>query len=173
MTTNRTLLSARIVMVSFFALTIGFLCFTYWAHTQLPERVPVHFDGAGKPDRFSSKVELTAVNAGVAVLMLILFGLLPFFLEKIPPRFWNLPHRDYWLAPERVKDTVARINVFYVGMGIATLLLMWFILWGAYQVGSGARDALPFSWWGIGIYLAVIASMCIGLFRAFSLPKEN
>jgi uncharacterized membrane protein len=173
MTAERSFFSYRILMATFFVVTIGFLGFTLWAHTQLPDRVPVHFDGAGKPDRISSKMELTVVNLCVGVSMIALFGILPFFLEKIPNRLWNLSNKDYWLAPERKKETVDRVNIYYVGMGLATMLLMWFVMGGAYLVGMGKSETLPYSWWGIGIYFALITWMCIAMFRAFPKPPKE
>ena len=160
-------------MASFFVVTVGFVGFTLWAHTQLPDRVPVHFDGSGRPDRISSKMELTGVNLGVGVMMLALFGTLPFFSEKIPVKYWNLPNKEYWLTLGRKKEAVVQMNIYYVGMGLATMLLMWFILGGAFLVGMGKSEVLAFSWTSIGIYFAIVIWMCIAMYRTFAVPKDS
>ncbi len=173
MTTERSFLLFRILMASFFVVTVGFLGFTLWAHTQLPDRVPVHFDGSGRPDRISSKMELTGVNLGVGVMMLALFGTLPFFIEKIPMKYWNLPNKEYWLTLGRKKEAVVQMNIYYVGMGLATMLLMWFILGGAFLVGMGKSEVLAFSWTSIGIYFAIVIWMCIAMYHTFAVPKDS
>ena len=173
MTTERSFLLFRILMASFFVVTVGFLGFTLWAHTQLPDRVPVHFDGSGRPDRISSKMELTGVNLGVGVMMLALFGTLPFFIEKIPVKYWNLPNKEYWLTLGRKKEAVVQMNIYYVGMGLATMLLMWFILGGAFLVGMGKSEVLAFSWTSIGIYFAIVIWMCIAMYHTFAVPKDS
>jgi uncharacterized membrane protein len=173
MTTERSFLLFRILMASFFVVTVGFLGFTLWAHTQLPDRVPVHFDGSGRPDRISSKMELTGVNLGVGVMMLALFGTLPFFIEKIPMKYWNLPNKEYWLTLGRKKEAVVQMNIYYVGMGLATMLLMWFILGGAFLVGMEKSEVLAFSWTSIGIYFAIVIWMCIAMYHTFAVPKDS
>lgn len=173
MSANRRSLAFRIVLTLFFLATLGYIGFTFWALAQLPDQVPAHFDGAGNPDRISGKAELAWGNVGVAGLMVALFGIFPFFLHKIPHKHWNLPNKDYWLAPGRKAETLARMQLYFVGMGLATMLLLGSIAWGIYQVGSGARETLPFSWWGMGLYLVVVGWMTVAMCRFFfQKPKE-
>jgi hypothetical protein len=118
-------------------------------------------------------MELTGVNLGVGVMMLALFGTLPFFIEKIPVKYWNLPNKEYWLTLGRKKEAVVQMNIYYVGMGLATMLLMWFILGGALLVGMGKSEVLAFSWTSIGIYFAIVIWMCIAMYRTFAVPKDS
>lgn len=163
----------RFMLAGFFLVLVGFVGFTLWVHRQLPDRVPVHFDGAGFPNRYSSKVELLVVNLGVAGLMLVIFGILPFFIGRIPKKLLNFPHKEYWLAPERARKSIDDLNFYYVAMGIATIALMWFILWGTYEVGAERREALPFSWWALGSYFALLGWFCVAVFRRFPKPPRT
>ena len=69
-------------------------------------------------------MEMTRVNLGVGVMMLALFGTLTFFIEKILVKYWNLPNKEYWLTLGRKKEAVVQMNIYYVGMGLATMLLI-------------------------------------------------
>jgi len=73
----------------------------------LPERMATHFGSGGQPDGWGSR--------GDYVRFMMVFGLaFPLFPAAIcyvarflPDRLWNIPHRDYWFAPERRKETLA------------------------------------------------------------------
>ena len=87
-----------------------YLCFFgCLAHSssQLPSRVATHFDGSGRPNGWMSRT--------AHLRLMIVFGLgFPLFVPALicacrllPGRFYNLPHRDYWLAPARRTETMA------------------------------------------------------------------
>lgn len=75
--------------------------------SQLPGRVATHFDGSGRPNGWMSRT--------AHLRLMMVFGLaFPLFVPAIvyasrflPDRFYNLPHRDYWLAPARRRETMA------------------------------------------------------------------
>jgi hypothetical protein len=87
-----------------------YLCFFGYlaaSSSQLPERVATHFDAHGQPNGWMSHT----AHLG----FMIVFGLgFPLFVPALvyasrflPDRFYNLPHRDYWLAPSRRTETMA------------------------------------------------------------------
>lgn len=53
----------------------------------LPDRIPLHFNAAGKPDRWGSSLEYFLVNAGLIAFMVVLYVLIP----RIDPK-----RRDLW-----------------------------------------------------------------------------
>jgi ABC-type Fe3+ transport system permease subunit len=70
------------------------------AKPSLPAHMATHWDGSGQPDGWMS--------ASDHLQYMIVFGLtFPLvvpalcFICRFFPRGWNIPHRDYWLAPER------------------------------------------------------------------------
>lgn len=88
----------RLLLILLLAINLG-ITLTGW-FTQ-PERVAVHFDRSGHPDRWASAEIHAAVLAG---LHLLIFGLLlatPSLVIRLPTRSVSLPHRDYWLHPDR------------------------------------------------------------------------
>jgi serine/threonine-protein kinase len=88
-----------------------------WAYPRLPQIVATHFDGAGRPDGWMRREIFVAFQAGLIMIMLLSFVGLPRWLARLPTRWYSLPHRDYWLAPERRAQTLADIQ----------RQMMWFV----------------------------------------------
>jgi uncharacterized membrane protein len=157
----------RITLGIFFVITLSFLGFVIWGHGQLPEKVPIHFDFAGNPDRVSVKSEMTIVNLSIGILMLLCFGVGAMLIEKVPAKYINLPNRDYWLSPERRKDSLADANFYYVAIGIVSMALMWEIYRAAFQVAMNREETLslgPFREVG---YIAAILVLIVMMFLRF------
>ena len=132
--------SIRVPLTVFFLLVFCLAGIAIWSHVQLPDRMAVHFDGSGTPDRWSGKWEMTGVMLGVAVLYSLIFGVFSIYLPKLPARLWNLPRKDYWLAPERASETLTSFGRDYLWMGILMLLLMGYVQWDVFQANTVRPD---------------------------------
>lgn len=80
-----------------------------WYWSQLPPKVATHFDAAGQPDRWMSR------PSAVGVMLFFQVGI-PLFIVAtarlsaiLPESMINMPHRQYWLAPERRAATLNRV----------------------------------------------------------------
>jgi hypothetical protein len=65
-------------------------------------------------------------------------------LGRLPPSLINLPNRDYWLAPERRTETIARVRMALVEIGNATFAFFLFAVWSiirANTTGDGRLGA--------------------------------
>ena len=116
------------------ALVLGllYLCFFGYlaaSSSQLPSRVATHFDGHGQPNGWMSRA--------AHLRFMIVFGLgFPLFVPAIvyasrflPDRFYNLPHREYWLAPAQRTETVAylfRHSLWFSSMALCFVIGMAF-----------------------------------------------
>ena len=89
----------------------------------LPEKVASHFDGMGRPNGFQSKDGFVALSASMLVTTIVLFGGLGALFRRIPSKWFNLPNRDYWLAPERRDETMESISGQMEWFGAASLAL--------------------------------------------------
>ena len=89
-------MNLRPMLICNTTLVAGMSALSAWAWAKIPEgtQLPVHFSIDGTPDRFGSKEEALLVIPAVAVIVTLLFWLLP----KIDPRrsnvessgkFWN------------------------------------------------------------------------------------
>jgi ABC-type Fe3+ transport system permease subunit len=96
------------------ALLLGllYLCFFgYLASTspQLPERVATHFDGSGRPNGYMSRTAHLRFMVVFGLAFPLFVPALVFATRFLPDRCYNLPHRDYWLAPTRRAETMAYV----------------------------------------------------------------
>ena len=64
----------------------------------LPPWMASQFGAGGEPKGWMAKPNFFALFLGMQLLLVVLFVVLPRWLGRLPV---NLPHRDYWLAPER------------------------------------------------------------------------
>jgi uncharacterized membrane protein len=78
---------------------------------QLPDLVAVHFDAAGRANGFMTRAGcrdfMLLSTLGVPLLITIATALLP---RLVPASLINIPNRDYWLAPERARDSLAFLS---------------------------------------------------------------
>jgi len=105
-------------------LTLGlFLASLIASIALLPDRVATHFDAAGRPNDW--------MNRTTHLLLMTLLGIvLPGTIigctaltRFLPISLINLPHRDYWLAPERREQTVA--DLYRSSFWMAALCLLF------------------------------------------------
>jgi uncharacterized membrane protein len=121
-----------------------------WLWPGLPERIPMHFDLAGTPDR---EVERTLLNwfllpgFGTALGLLFAFAL-PAWIRGLAAR--NSPHlnvprkRDFAaLSPEARVRAVAPMLVMLRLVAAEVALLFGLVLLGCARVASGAWQTMP------------------------------
>ncbi len=90
----------------------------------LPGRVVSHFDAYGRPNGWSCKTVFFSIYAGVVILIAVLRTATRLSFGKIPVSLVNLPNKDYWLAPERRRESLSVVTKYMSGFWTATLLLL-------------------------------------------------
>lgn len=93
---------------------------------ELPERVAVHFDAAGRPNRWDSRQSLAVATAALHLGVAGVLVLITSFLHRLPASFMNLPRADYWRRPENYPQA-CRITRHWARW-FATGQLVWAIL---------------------------------------------
>ena len=153
----------------------SFLAAMAATYQQLPLRVASHFGADGAANGWSSResyvwtliVILTVISlvmAGTAAIMRI-----------TPTNLVNLPHREYWLAPERREATIAAVQRF--GFFMAGLTSLLFLAIHLLTVAANESQPAVLSgavWWLLGAFLAATGAMLFLLYRRFArLPTGN
>ncbi len=92
-----------------------------WWYPQLPARVATKFDASGRAVGWSSRESLLTLQVTLLVLVTLLMVGLRFGLRWVPLGLINLPHREYWLAPERAEHTYRLVGDLILGMGSGAL----------------------------------------------------
>jgi len=135
----------------------------------LPPRVATHFGAGGAANGWMPRHGYTwTMTALQVVLPLVLFGALG-QLPKRAERYVNLPHRDYWLAPERRAATVATLRGYGAAMGMVTALFLIAVHAAILDANSHAPPRLDVPMFIGGLAAFVVALVVVGasMFREF------
>ena len=141
----------------------------------LPERVAIHFGLGGLPDSWASNLNSTLLMLGVHALVFVSLYFSPRLLATIPSRWISLPNRDYWLAPERRSEAVAKFSRFMWQFGTAVFLFL--LLAGFLTMRANLSEPVRLDEGvlliGLAIFLAYTAYWTILLLRAFRVPSSR
>lgn len=74
-----------------------------WAAAELPpDGVPLHFDASGTPTRFGARAEFLGLGALFGAIMFLVGAGVYLLVTRGPLTVVNVPHKDYWMHPDRV-----------------------------------------------------------------------
>jgi hypothetical protein len=109
-----------------------FFSYVIASYDDLPARVASHFDIYGQPNGWMSRETCVGFTLGLGVLMPAFIVGMMGGAGKIPVSFVNLPHRDYWLAPDRRQAALAillRYSLWFACMNVLFVTgLHWLIV---------------------------------------------
>lgn len=113
-----------------FLVLIALLGALVWHSAQtLPAVVASHFAASGRADgylpRATYAVFITALVVGVPLLL----ALFPAAAIRGEGRTLNLPHRDYWLAPQRCAQTIGYLRAQGRWLALIVALFLGHVHW--------------------------------------------
>jgi uncharacterized membrane protein len=164
-----TLLGPAGLLASLTALAAVQLAWAYW---RLPPLVASHFDGTGHPNGWMPREVFVAFQAGMLAIMLLSFVGLPRWLARLPARWYSLPHRDYWLAPERREQTLAHIQRQMMWFACAIFATILAVTQLVVHVNLTPDPTLPITllWTLLAAFLLFTAIWTVRFFRSFRRP---
>ena len=131
-------------MVCMVILLIAGVVFIQAIAGQLPERVATHFAADGHPNGYMSREEcrlfMLEFTLGVPIFLAVVMGLFPLF---IPVSLFNLPNREYWLGPERAKESRAFLSEQGIWFGCILLVFLISVDWMVAAANSEALKQFP------------------------------
>jgi uncharacterized membrane protein len=139
----------------------------------LPETVPSHFGASGRPDAWSSKNFFVIFYLSVIAVISVLFLSLSFILSCMPVSLINMPHKEFWLAPERKEKTLTFLSQYLLLFALFTVLLLFDIFNQSFQVALGKAQALTHPLASILVYLSLILLWIICMFVKFGNPHNE
>jgi uncharacterized membrane protein len=105
-------------------LCAAFVGYVLVSSRQLPERVATHFNIRGEADdwmhRSTHVAFMLAVGLGLPAILVGLCSL----SSLLPAKLVNIPRREYWLAPERRRDTARWLMRHSIWMGCLAAVFM-------------------------------------------------
>ena len=138
----------------------------------LPSPLAVRFNAAGAAVAWNSAQYFATINVVIVAVIVSAFLILPGMLSHRRSLKWRLPNREYWLAPERVPQTIDYLQRQFHWYGIVTLLL----LMAVFQLVVDANAVRPVQLdvqrlgWLLASYAAFIIVWGWSLWRKFSRP---
>jgi len=145
-----------------------------WFAAKLPDPVASHFGPNGQPDSWTSRTSFLAMHVllqlGMAGFMLgIAYG-----MKWIPESLLNMPHKEYWLHPDR-RDVSLRKNASMLIL-IAGLTGVFLNVVFQLVCETNIREQQPISTgvlsFALAIYLFAVFSVAGYALWSFRLPPH-
>lgn len=145
----------------------------YW-FGRLPDPMPSDFDVNGQVDGHMSKSAFFAVIGMTQFLFLVGLPLLGKMLSHLPDSMLNIPHKDYWLAPDRRESTLSISLAVLIASSWLTGWLMIGVFQLTAQVGLNRRETInPDFVWMLGGYLVAVFGLVIWMLYRFRRPEND
>jgi uncharacterized membrane protein len=158
-------------LVDFLILFAGCIYHGLHYYPILPENVPSNFSASGVPHGWMEKTDFLVLYFAVVSLVPLFFPGLALVLPKIPHSLISLPNRDYWLSPERGKETFDFIITSMTWLGSATLLFVMRVFHACYEaaLGSAAKPGPLIPGPGVSglLYGLIMLVFCVVLYMRF------
>lgn len=144
----------------------------YWPN--LPDQVASHFGANGEPDGFMAKrsfvILMLALNLGMPLFLVAIGGTLRFF----PNSMINIPHKDYWLHPDRRDATLSDTHLVLIWIGVATGVFLLGLSHLTYLANlQGGPLSMPMFLGLMGVYMALVIGIGIRSYIRYGKPAET
>ncbi len=158
-----------------FILMAGAIYFVITTSTNLPLQMASHFNAEGIADGFMSQEGYTNTMLALIVLVPGLLALTPLGMRKLPANLINIPHKEYWLTPERRELTFQTLNRFMSVMACFLLLFLSYVHWLVILANERQPPAMsvPNIVLGMIVFLLLIGGWSLLLHRQFKLTDPT
>lgn len=156
-------------------LTAGFVGLVIGDAGQLPDRVAVHFNASGQANGWASREQAVQFFERLTIVPAIFF-ILAMIIRVLPTTLVNVPHRDYWLAPEHRAETMAAITGNFLWMGCLLVIFLAGIYRLTIEANHLAPPHLPLNWiLPLAIGYVAVTIVWLGLFlrRFWKVPAQT
>ncbi|MBS0663872.1 MAG: DUF1648 domain-containing protein [Verrucomicrobia bacterium] len=141
----------------------------FWQHDRLPERVATHFNAAGQANGWMTRDQHLVWQIATFTVIGLLFQGLVFLQARLPAEYVNLPHRDYWLAPEHRAATHAWLSGLLLVTGALLELFLVAIFHLVYLANRAAPRSLSNGIWPIALAGIILsAGLVVAVLARFS-----
>ncbi len=138
----------------------------FW-YPHLPERIPIHFDFAGNPDRWIEKSPvgwfmLPVIALGLTGFLTLISALLG-LMARHSPDLINTPHKELFLqlSPDARAAAMAPVRIYLLWTtAIVASLFLWAVE-GTGRVATGAQSRLPA--WPVFVFVSLILAGLVPL----------
>jgi hypothetical protein len=158
-----------LLVAAFVALAVGRSAALF---DRLPLRMASHFDAAGRPNGFMPRDQFFVNYALASLGALAVLLAIPLLGRTLPMGLLNIPHREYWLVPERIGLVHQKLAAFGSWFAVWLSALLYAVLECVLKANL-ERSALE-----VGVLSAMLSSSAVltvgslvWLARTFRVPK--
>ncbi len=156
---------AVIVLVGLLLASVGQ---NIWYWSQSPDRVATHFDAAGRPDGWMPRTEGALVMGGFQLGVPLFLVVIAVLINRLPPSMVNMPHREFWLHPDRRESTIAYLRHWMTWMAVLVSLFLMGMSHLTF-VANRSSDGLNMVavWVLLAVFLGGVLYMVVNMHRQF------
>lgn len=161
----------RVALPLFGVLTVVLIALTAWWYPQLPDTLASHWTGDGVANGWMSKPMFFGILWVAGYGSIAIAPVLSMFIGHVPSSLWNLPNKDYWLAPERRDATIQLLQTRLFEFCNVSLVGMAVLLHHTCAINLTENPQLDasFIWW-FGAYMLFVAVWVGALLLRFRRP---
>jgi Protein of unknown function (DUF1648) len=159
--------SVRVSAAAFGGMAVSCAVQGAWYYPRLPDFVASHFSASGAQTAWMPKSGFLFVYAAAILLVGLVMLAAAHAPGTVPDHRINLPHREYWLAPERRAETLGYFKRFFFWFGAATYALFFDIFGQAFRVALGQIATLQHPGVDLALYAAFVLLLVGSMFRRF------
>ena len=141
----------------------------------LPERVAIHFGPHGMANGWAPRHASSLLFLGMDVVLFVSLYFSPRVTFLFHARWDNLPHKEYWLAPENRPRAVAKISFLVYQFGVAIFVFL-FVL-GLLTIDANLSEPVKLKeqilFPALVLFLAYSIIWCVVFFRSFRVPAQT
>jgi uncharacterized membrane protein len=162
----------KIVFILIFAANLALGLISY---AILPDRIAIHFGSGGIPDSWGPKSLHLTLFTFVDILLFLLMYYTPRIVLIFPPRFVNLPNRNYWLQDSKREEMTNRLNLLMWEYGSALFAFLFLAQLFVLQANLSQPVRLDETSFliALGIFMIYTVFWIIKLYRKFRIPSEQ
>jgi hypothetical protein len=117
-----------------------FFAYVASSYGELPAKVASHFDINGQPNGWMSRASCVGFTLGLGLLLPAFIVGMMSGAGRIPVSFINLPHRDYWLEPERRQAALASLRIYALWFSCLNVLFVTGLHWLIVQANLSGQN---------------------------------
>ena len=143
--------------------------FVWITSGDLPPVVASHFGPGGAANGFMGKGAYTAFMLAFVVAVPALVAWSTLLVRVLPTHLINLPHRQYWLAPQRRAATLDALSSLSLRFALVLAVFLCFVHWLVVRANAARPATLPETPLFVGLAVFGVATLLwlVVLFRRF------
>jgi uncharacterized membrane protein len=157
----------RIIVICFLTLLVFAVAQAFWHFTHLPAQVASRFDFSGRPVSWMPRAALLGWQLFAILFIAGLLEGIARLNHFIPDENINLPHREYWLSPERRQATLDWLETMVRCSACGVLLLFIVLFHQVFRANVTPGDLTLSTGMILGAVLVGLAALVIACWVRF------